>query len=123
MFTDYAEIWARSSLEMELLCAGYGIRYLHFLQPNQYLPGSKTLTAEERAVAYDQAVGDTQRVATAFPIFAARGRDLRIQGVDFIDLTMLFKDEPRSVYLDTCCHLNQLGNQQLAEAIARAISE
>ena len=123
MYTEYAEIWARSSLEMELLCAGYGIRYLHFLQPNQYLPGSKTLTAEELAAAYDPEVAATRRVATAFPIFGDRGRDLRAQGVDFVDLTMLFRDEPRSVYVDTCCHLNQLGNQQLAEAIAGAIAE
>ena len=64
MYLDYVEVWARASLEMELLCAGYGIRYLHFLQPNQYLPGSKTLTDEERARRYDPDVADTQRVAT-----------------------------------------------------------
>jgi len=122
MYLDYAEVWARSSLEMSLLCAGFGIHYLHVLQPNQYLPGSKTLTDEERQIAYDQDVADTQRIATAYPIFSARGRDLRGQGVDFIDLTMLFASETRSIYSDTCCHLNALGNRQLAQAIAQAIS-
>jgi hypothetical protein len=123
MYLEYAEVWARASLEMSILCSGYGIRYAHFLQPNQYLPGSKTLTDEERANAYDQDVADTKRVATAYPIFSARGRDLRRQGVDFFDLTRLFEDESRTVYADTCCHLNDLGNQQLAEEIARAISD
>jgi hypothetical protein len=107
---------------MSILCAGYGIRYLHFLQPNQYLPGSKTLTEEERRTAYDQNVADTQRVATAYPMLSARGRDLRTQGVNFIDLSMLFAQEARSVYSDTCCHLNALGNGQLAQAIAQAIA-
>jgi hypothetical protein len=121
MYLDYAEVWARSSIQMALLCAGFGIRYLHFLQPNQYLPGSKRLTAEELETAYDPRVAETQRIATAYPILRARGRDLRNQGVDFIDLTMLFEDEPRTVYSDTCCHFNRLGNQRIAEAIAQAI--
>jgi hypothetical protein len=122
MYLEYAEVWARSSLEMALLCAGYGIRYVHVLQPNQYLPGAKTLTAEEWATAYDPNVADTQRVATAYPILIERGRDLRTQGVEFVDLTMLFKDEPHSVYGDTCCHFNALGNQRVAQAIGGAIA-
>lgn len=122
MYHEYAEVWARASLEMHLLSSGYGIRYFHFLQPNQYLPGSKALTAEELSTAYDPDVAGTQRVAVAYPIFSERGRDLHSQGVEFTDLTMLFRDEARSVYGDTCCHFNRLGNQQLAEAIAAAIA-
>jgi hypothetical protein len=121
MYVEYAEVWARSSLAMAQLCAGFGIRYVHFLQPNQYLPGSKRLTDEERAAAYDPEVAETQRVETAYPLLSARGRELRAQGVRFIDLTMLFRDEGRSVYGDTCCHLNRLGNELMATEIARAL--
>ena len=35
---------------------------------------------------------------------------------------MLFQDEPRSVYGDTCCHFNALGNQRVAEEIGRTIA-
>ena len=122
MYLAYVEMWARASIEMEVLCAGWGIRYMHFLQPNQYLPGSKTLTDEERATAYDPDVADTQRVATAYPMLIERGLDLRDQGVDFIDLTTLFQNEPRTVYSDTCCHLNALGNELMATAIAQAVN-
>jgi uncharacterized protein (DUF924 family) len=121
MYRDWVEVWARASLEMEILCTGHGIQYIHFLQPNQYLAGSKTLTAEERRMAYDPDVADTQRVATAYPMLIERGLDLRTQGVNFVDLTMIFKDEPRTIYRDTCCHLNGLGSRQLARAIAGAI--
>jgi hypothetical protein len=123
MYVEYAEVWARSSIEMSLLCGGFGIRYFHFLQPNQYLPGSKTLTDEERAAAYDPDVADTRRVETAYPLLSARGRELRAQGVAFTDLTMLFRDESRSVYSDTCCHLNRLGNELMATEIARTVGQ
>lgn len=123
MFIEYAEVWARASLEMAQLCTGFGIRYVHFLQPNQYLPGSKRLTDEERASAYDPDVAATQRVETAYPLLRARGRELRAQGVEFVDLTMLFRDERRSVYSDTCCHLNRLGNELMAAEIARTVGQ
>jgi hypothetical protein len=123
MYREYAEVWARASLGMNLLCSGYGIRYFHFLQPNQYLPGSKNLTAEELETAYDPKIADTQRVAVGYPILRERGGDLIEQGVAFVDLTMLFKDEPRSVYGDTCCNYNRLGNERVGEAIAMAILE
>jgi hypothetical protein len=122
MYAEFVEVWARASLEMSMLCASHGIAYFQFLQPNQYFPGSKTLTAEEREGAYDPDVADAGRVATAYPMLRERGSDLVAQGVPFTDLTMLFKDEPRSVYGDTCCHLNALGNAELAEAIGRALS-
>lgn len=122
LYREYAEVWARASLEMSALCAGFGIRYVHFLQPNQYLPGGKVLTDEERAVAFDPDVADTGRVATAYPILRERGRELGEQGVAFTDLSMLFADEARSVYGDTCCHLNALGNELMATAIADAIA-
>lgn len=123
MYQEFTEVWARSSLEMAILCRGMGITYYHFLQPNQYLPGSKTLTEEELKDDYDPDVADTGRVATAYPLLIARGRDLAAQGVNFVDLTMLFKEERRTVYSDTCCHLNALGNTLLATEIARAIGE
>jgi hypothetical protein len=123
MYFDYAEVWARSSIQMALLCAGFGIRYFHFLQPNQYLPGSKQLTPDEMETGYDPGVAETKRIATAYPILRARGISLRNQGVDFFDLTMLFETEQRTVYSDTCCHLNQLGNDQLAGAIAQTVAD
>ncbi len=123
MYHEYVEVWARASLAMSILCAGLGIRYFHFLQPNQYLPGSKILTAEERRDAFDPDVADTHRVATGYPMLIERGRQLREAGVHFVDLTMLFKDDPRTIYQDTCCHVNERGSVALATAIGQAIAD
>ncbi|HUR29374.1 MAG TPA: hypothetical protein VM509_14390, partial [Planctomycetota bacterium] len=43
-----AEIWWRSSLEMDAVCRLWGIRYVHLLQPTLHDEGSKPLTANER---------------------------------------------------------------------------
>jgi hypothetical protein len=124
VFADMARFWARSSLHMARLCEEYGIAYVHALQPNQYLPGSKALTDEEREVAYDETFPGFERVPVAYPMLIERGRALRRnQGVNFVDLTPIFADEGRTVYNDFCCHVNQLGAESMARSIAESIPE
>ncbi len=122
LYAALADVWQRSSLQMARLCRASGIRYAHFLQPNQYVPGSKVLTEEERATAYDQDVADTQRVATGYPLLIERGAELRELGVNFVDLTGLYRDEAGTIYNDPCCHVNQRGAELMAEAMAGAIN-
>lgn len=122
MFVDFVEVWARASLEMSNLCRGQGIQYFHFLQPNQYFEGSKVLTDEERRIAWDADVAEAGRVAAAYPLLVERGRQLAAQGVDFTDLTQLFRDETETIYSDPCCHYNRRGAELVATAIAEAIA-
>jgi hypothetical protein len=42
-----AEVWKNASLQMKRLCDANGIAYAHLLQPNQYIEGSKHMTARE----------------------------------------------------------------------------
>ena len=46
-------IWQRSSLELAKVCDGMGIEYHDFLQPNQYLPGSKPMSELERSLTVE----------------------------------------------------------------------
>jgi hypothetical protein len=121
-YAALADVWQRSSLEMARLCRESGIRYFHVLQPNQYLPGSKTLSEEEREIAWDRDVADTKRVETGYPLLIERGRELRELGVPFIDLSMLFENETGTIYNDACCHVNQRGADLMAESVAAAIA-
>ncbi len=121
LYAELVEVWARASHEMESLCRGRGIQYLHFLQPNQYLEGSKVLTAEERQVAWNPDVADAGRVRDAYPLLIARGAELAGEGVDFHDLTAIFEHERGPIYVDPCCHFNERGAELVAEAIAAAI--
>jgi hypothetical protein len=118
-----AAIWMRSSLELHQLSVANGIRYYHFLQPNQYVSGSKSMTEQERLAT--MMVGHPGRVPVeeGYPILVREGRRLTSQGVSFTDLTMLFADHPEQTYNDVCCHLNGRGNELLAHKIAEVIRD
>lgn len=117
-----ARQWADASLQMARLAAGNGIVYLHFLQPNQYVPESKPFSREERALIVQPDHPYRAAVEAGYPELAEEAERLRRQGVDFHDLRFLFAAEPATVYADSCCHLNALGNERLATAIGEAVA-
>jgi hypothetical protein len=116
-----ARQWAAASLQMARLAAGNGIDYVHFLQPNQYVPDSKPLSREERALFVQPEHPYRAAVEAGYPHLVAQADGLRGRGVAFHDLRLLFADEPATVYSDSCCHLNSLGNELLATAIGEAV--
>jgi hypothetical protein len=55
LYRYLAEAWKNSSIQMNALSDVAGIKYYHFLQPNQYVKDSKPMTEQERKIAiYDQ---------------------------------------------------------------------
>lgn len=122
LYRDLAAFWARSSRQMHDLAAARGIAYAHFLQPNQYVPGSKPLSAEERRSAFTPGHVFQAPVVEGWPHLAAAGEELREGGVAFHDLTGLFAERRETLYIDDCCHLNPRGNELLGEAIGRALA-
>ncbi|MEM6795508.1 MAG: hypothetical protein AAF725_16135, partial [Acidobacteriota bacterium] len=121
LLSSLVELWSAASLQMHQLCSARGIRYYHFLQPNQYLPGSKELTLAERREAFHEGQPWAPLVPVAYPKLASAGADLEAQGVRFEDMSMLFSDVSETLYIDTCCHLNSDGTRRLATAIAAAV--
>jgi hypothetical protein len=117
-----AELWARSSIQMHHLCLANHIRYFHFLQPNQYVEGSKPMTEAEKNFALSDEMGGPL-AKKGYLYLIERGRQLADQGTPFYDLTRLFIDIPEIIYRDSCCHYNETGNALLAEAIANRIKE
>lgn len=119
--SELVAVWKRCSLQLDRLCRANGVRYYHFLQPNQYVPGSKEMNAEEKQQAFlDNHVMKTS-VENGYPRLSRAGKELSDQGVRFHDLTMIFADHAEPIYYDTCCHINQRGNEILAGQIARVI--
>lgn len=115
-----ADHWARGSLLMRSLAEANGARYLHALQPNQYVEGSKPMGAAERTAALTE--GDFARaVRLGYPMLRERGQALRAAGVEFVDLTDVYADDERPLYVDDCCHVNTPGYVIVAEAICDAL--
>ena len=77
---------------MHAIAQARGIRYFHFLQPNQYLEGSKPMDAEERRVAIQEDHPYAANVRKGYPVLQELGRDLVRRGVTFVDLTDIYAD-------------------------------
>jgi hypothetical protein len=121
LFDHLRDLWSNSSLQIHYLCRGNGTKYLHVLQPNQYLPGSKRLSALEREKMFSENQDYGKAIERGYPLLLEDGIRLRAQGVDFHNMTMLFAAVDEPVYADEYCHFNARGNEILARAVAEAI--
>ena len=115
------QAWANSSKQMASLCRGANCRYLHVLQPNQYVPDSKVFSPKELSDYVGPELRHARLVQRLFPQFTNRGQELTQSGLRFRDLTPLFSDVPQTIYADVWCHYNVIGNRMLAEAVADEI--
>jgi hypothetical protein len=115
-FSYLARIWRDASLQMKFLCDANGIAYEHFLQPNQFIEGSKPLTPNERSLVSNPAPYG-RSVVLGYPRLRRAGEELAQQGVRFHDLTMAFRDVPDELYVDRCCHVNAQGYLKIVGAI------
>ena len=97
------------------------MRYFHFLQPNQYVPGSKPMGAAERRVAVREKHAYRIGVEMGYPLLEERFSMLQHAGVAFTDLRWIYQDHPEPLYSDSCCHLNKEGYAIMARAMASAI--
>ena len=119
-----SELWRNCSQQMDSLCQGQGSTYLHFLQPNQYVTDSKTFSSDELKKSYVPESHDYHRVAKAvYPLLQQQGQKLKEQGINFVDLTQIYRDETDTIYRDWCCHVNQAGYDVVAVRIALEIAE
>ncbi len=122
LYRGLARMWWESSVQMQRLSSANGIEYYHFLQPNQYVEGSKPLTTEERRVAYREDHEYRPGVEAGYPELRRIARRAGEDGVSFHDFSYLFKEVTGTLYLDDCCHFNEDGTAILAEAIAEIVA-
>lgn len=97
-------IWERSSNLINEFAKNKNIPYIHVVQPNQYLPGSKILSDLEI-----RDFGNNEPFKNAIKSYYSKLDIFAIESDHKIDQRFLFKDEKRTVYSDACCHFNRLG--------------
>jgi hypothetical protein len=113
-----ADNWAASSRILGELARAGEFAYVHVLQPNQYVPGSKPLSDFEKQNAITPIPGMSETTAQGYERLARRIPDVERAGIAFLDATMIFQKVTDDVYFDTCCHFNKRGNDILLDAIA-----
>jgi hypothetical protein len=111
--------WSECSRSIDAMCRARGIPFLHVLQPTLYDEGSKPISEEERRTGR-ASVEWVEGVHEGYPVLRAQGEKLRALGIDFVDLSMVFRDVKESLYFDAC-HFNGKGNIIFARAIADAV--
>ncbi len=116
-----AQVWLRGSLNLGRISNEYGIDYYHFLQPNQYLEGTKPMGEEEQAIALANRKIWHEPVQQGYSKLLERADELIESGLRFHDLSKVFQGVEEPVYKDACCHVNELGNLYIAREIAASI--
>jgi hypothetical protein len=121
LFKELASVWMKGSVQLERICAANGIRYFHFLQPNQYFPESKPMNDQELEVAFLENHIYKAGVEEGYPQLRSSGDLLAKEGVNYTDLTMIFKNHPEPLYSDRCCHLNPQGYAIVARTVGNKV--
>ncbi len=117
------KLWQNCSRMMATIANAAGIDYLHLLQPNQYVEGSKTLSNQEHKLYYRPQDAWSAAAIRGYPHLIDGGEKLRQEGIKFHDMTRIFFNHPETIYRDRCCHYNWHGNQILGSAVGALVAE
>jgi hypothetical protein len=123
LYALLAAAWARGSREMRLISEAHGMAYYHFLQPNQYVEGSKPMGAEELAAAFEADHPYREGVVQGYPRLWEAGSALAAEGENFHDLTWFFAANGEALYRDSCCHLTEAGYRLVVAEMVRLMIE
>ncbi len=118
------DMWANSANLMHAAAKANGASYIHFLQPNQYIEGSKPLMSEaEKKTAFMSNGGYGNLYKRIYPRVQEKFEWFEAQGIEFHDLTYMYKDVAEPLYIDNCCHVNTLGYTMLVDRIVETIHQ
>ncbi|MCD8488962.1 MAG: hypothetical protein LRZ84_20015 [Desertifilum sp.] len=121
LYKEVANLWYNSSLLMKGMASEKGIRYFHFLQPNQYYPTQRVFSSEERKIAILDNHPYGQVVTQGYPLLIEKIDVLRLRQVNTFNAVNIFDSNPEMMYSDNCCHYTEAGNQAFAQYIAEQI--
>jgi hypothetical protein len=117
--SEILRLWRETAVQLGHVAQANGGQFFEFLQPNQYVHDSKPLSPGERRCCVQADNARTVGLINEyFEAFAVQGEHLDPELVRFKDLRYVFANVPETVYIDTCCHLNEAGSRRLATAMA-----
>tara|TARA_Y100000310_G_scaffold235580_1_gene238654 strand:+ start:1380 stop:2633 length:1254 start_codon:yes stop_codon:yes gene_type:complete len=118
-----AQIWYRSTVLMHTIAQAFDIPYVHILQPNQYIEGTKPIGNKERSIAMNETQVFVPHLRRIYPMLQQRGAELRENNIHFYDATRVFATAKKPLYADTCCHLSDEGYEMFVPFIIQSIGD
>lgn len=122
-FAEMAEVWANSSIAIAKIMESQNGWYFHFIQPNQYYPTQRVFTEEEKTLAIVIDHPYAEGVQKGYPELFQQLDTLKQNRVNIFNGVTIFDAERETVYIDDCCHYNQLGREIFAKYVADSIIE
>jgi hypothetical protein len=122
LYKDVAVNWGRAAILLNNALVDQGGIFMQFIQPNQYVAGSKPLTEHEEKIAINVKSPYKSPVEIGYPYLRAVGQNLSAAGIWFEDLTEIYAKATQELYIDDCCHVNKEGYEILAKAVASALA-
>jgi hypothetical protein len=118
---ELLQIWLSSSEAMKDLSRGIGARYLHIIQPNQYVSG-RQFSPDEAKIALSMPAEAAFRVGAehGYSMLEQRAAPIAARGI--VSAIHLFDREAGQVYVDNCCHYTQEGETIFARYVASQIA-
>jgi hypothetical protein len=120
-YEQMANLWANSSLTMKGLLSEKRIQYFQFIQPNQYYATNRQFSEGEKRIAINDRSPNREGVIKGYPKVLSKVGSLKESGVNIFNAVNLFDEVKEIVYVDDCCHYNNVGNEVFANYIARSI--
>lgn len=116
-----AHQYERNVLAAQAVCRQHDIRFLVFLQPNLFTVRNRPYTEQEKNI-YDFWGNLHTAYEVGYPLLKSKVRALEGSGVRIFDMTHLFDDLKKPIFLDFC-HVESEGNRIIAEALFPYIRE
>jgi hypothetical protein len=113
----YRQLYRDVTLYSDAITRAKRKLFFHFIQPNQYVTGSKILSKKERRLLSSPVGKHDGR----YQRLDEMSRQLGKAGVESHSLSMIFADRRETLYRDGCCHLNARGVELLHHAMAERI--
>jgi hypothetical protein len=121
LYEAVAKNWEETSFLMSQILARRQIPYFHFIQPNQYYSTQRQFSNAEQKIAWSDTSPYAEAVKTGYPYLLKRVESLRSRGVNIFNSIAVLDPIDDIVYIDNCCHYNDVGETAFSRYIANNI--
>jgi len=111
--------WFESSLMMSHLLSMRQIPYFHVIQPNQHYPTERIFPSAEKQMIQESPYHQDAR--KSYPVLISKAEQMQKYGINLFNAVKILDETSETVYRDSCCHYNQLGQDILTDYVAQSI--
>ena len=122
-FEQMAWNWAKSSIFMHKVLAASKVPYFHVLQPNQYYQTKRVFSDGEKQIAFNKDTPYAKAVVIGYPALLKKFPNLQKNNINILNGVKVFDKTKDVVYVDSCCHYNQSGQEIFSNYVGSSIVE